>query len=157
MSVKPTMKRGPYKRRSLADRWAALVERGSGCWEWQGSRTPDGYGRINSGGRGVPLPAHRVSYELHVGPIPEGFEIDHLCKNPGCVNPAHLEAVTHKENIRRGLSPAALNARKTHCVNGHEFTSENTKIERRGRKCRTCANEVLRKNYQRQREMVTCP
>jgi hypothetical protein len=80
-----------------------------------------------------------VAYELAIGPIPEGLTIDHLCRNRGCVNPAHLEAVTNRTNLLRGDGIAALNARKTHCKRGHEFTPENTYVWREGtRACRAC-------------------
>jgi hypothetical protein len=79
--------------------------------------------------------AHRVAYEALKGPIAVGLDIDHLCRNPGCVNPAHLEAVTHAENIRRAMS---LRPRKTHCVHGHAYTDENTLVSGRKWICRTC-------------------
>lgn len=103
------------------------VEKSSGCWVYTGYLN-DGYGY--HGGK----LAHRLSYEELVGPIPEGLEIDHLCRNPPCVNPAHLEPVTRAENIRRRF------ALITHCKNGHEFTTENTRIVGvTQRKCRACA------------------
>lgn len=108
----------------------------NGCWVWTAAQMSRGYGAIRVAGK--VLLAHRVSYELYVGPIPEGLTIDHLCRNPSCVNPAHLEAVTQGENVRRGKSPIAANARKTHCKRGHEFTPENTYVETHGRKCRAC-------------------
>lgn len=75
----------------------------SGCWDWIASKKPNGYGQIQTGRRGEGLVyAHRVSYELHKGPIPESLVIDHLCRNRGCVNPEHLEAVPFIENVRRG-------------------------------------------------------
>lgn len=81
--------------------------------------------------------AHRAAYELTVGPIPEGLEIDHLCRLPLCVRPSHLEAVTHAENIRRGLSATA-----THCQRGHAFDDENTYVTPEGRRrCKTCVRE----------------
>lgn len=87
--------------------------------------------------------AHRLAYEWAVGPIPPGAQIDHLCREPRCINPDHLEAVTQRENIVRGESPSAVNARKTHCLHGHEFTPENTyrRPDDGNRQCRACANE----------------
>jgi hypothetical protein len=83
--------------------------------------------------------AHRLAYELFVGPIPEGQTIDHLCRNRPCVNPGHLEVVDMRTNLLRGSSPTAQNARKTHCKHGHEFTPENTALKQgRYRICRTC-------------------
>jgi hypothetical protein len=85
--------------------------------------------------------AHRYVFEFFKGPIPEGFTIDHLCRNTSCVNPFHLEAVTRGENVLRGVGPLAINAKKTHCLNGHEFTEANTQRVPNGRNCRMCANE----------------
>lgn len=81
-----------------------IPEPNSGCWLWVGSVTGPGYGQIsNPDRRGKPLLAHRVSYELHVGPIPEGFDLDHLCRVRCCINPRHLDPVTRRENLRRGI------------------------------------------------------
>lgn len=108
----------------------------TGCWIWQGSKDRAGYGMVNSR---IEVMAHRLSYTLLVGAIPEGLTIDHLCGNPSCVNPAHLEAVTQRENILRGDTVAARNAAKTHCLRGHEFTAENTyTTPAGGRGCKTC-------------------
>jgi hypothetical protein len=96
----------------------------SGCWVWVAATDSCGYGKFNIDGRIVG--AHRVSYEFHKGPIPYGLELDHLCRIPSCVNPIHLEAVTHKENVRRGESRGQYNKTKTHCPQGHEYTKENT-------------------------------
>jgi ribosome-binding protein aMBF1 (putative translation factor) len=84
---------------SLAQRFEAKVKATDGCWEWQGSKGPGGYGVITADGK--QLQTHRVAYELHVGPIPEGLVIDHLCSNRVCVRPDHLEPVTPSENARR--------------------------------------------------------
>jgi HNH endonuclease len=107
------------------------------CWEWQRARQGDGYGHISVAKRLVR--AHRLSYEIFRGPIPDGLTLDHLCRNRACVNPHHLEPVTCRENILRGESPFALRARKTHCPLGHEYTPANTYVSKRGgRDCRLC-------------------
>ena len=121
----------------------------SGCWEWTACKDKDGYGvfsiRINSGRGFKNVKAHRFSYEYFVGTIPDGLEIDHLCRNRSCVNPSHMESVTNAENNRRGISPSAQNKRKTHCVHGHEFSEENTIFYKRGRACKACRSDVKKK------------
>ena len=108
------------------------------CWLWLAYLSPSGYGVIWRNNRLVP--AHRATYELLVGPHPAGLVPDHFCRVRHCVNPDHLEMVTNAVNVLRGVGACAQNKRKTHCVNGHEFTSENT-IWRKGghRACRACA------------------
>jgi hypothetical protein len=117
------------------------------CWDWLQS-TRRGYGRCWPVD-GIPeRVAHRIAYTLEHGPIPDGLTIDHLCRNRRCCNPAHLEAVTERENILRGTCPAAENARKTHCNRGHEFTPENTYDKREGqRQCKTCMRDNDRRRY----------
>ena len=125
------------------------------CWSWKGPTDPKGYGRLQVNGRWDY--AHRVGYELLVGPIPRGLTLDHLCRNRRCVNPRHLEPISNRENILRGYSFSATNHRKTHCHRGHEFTPENTRIERqrggrRSRRCRECAREASKAAYARIRD-----
>jgi hypothetical protein len=119
------------------------------CWLWMGYRKSgksDGYGRFYADGR-ISL-AHRVSYALSIGQIPDGLTLDHLCRNRGCVNPCHLDAVTNRVNCMRGESFSALNARKTHCKHGHEFTEKNTyRMPNGNRACKACRAIVkLRKS-----------
>lgn len=130
--------------RDVIDRMADKFTVGDDCWEWTGAHNPGGYGRIGGGGkRGPSLLAHRVLYERMVGPIPDGLTLDHLCRNPSCVRPDHLEPVTNRENILRGTSPVADRARQTHCIRGHAFTAENTYThpQRGTRHCRACDAE----------------
>ena len=132
-----------------------VPEPNSGCWTWLGFVNRRGYGRFFNGNTLVQ--AHRFSYEQYHGSIPEGCELDHLCRNTGCVNPAHLEAVSHRINILRGTSPAAQRARKHHCDHGHSFTPENTYTDSKNRRsCRQCHLLTEQKRRQRQRsENVT--
>lgn len=123
-----------------------------GCWLWTGSiNGHNGYGGLKMRD-GTVILVHRLSYELLVGPIPKGLEIDHLCRVRNCVNPAHLEPVTKTENWRRGISIFAINARKTHCKSGHEFTTENTYIMADGgRSCRICMRRYQSEYQERKR------
>ena len=134
------------KRPPLAERIAAKskLDPKTGCLVWQGLLgLTGGYGRISVNDRDRYV--HRVAWELANGPVPEGFELDHLCRNRACLNLDHLEIVTRRENVRRGVGLAAINARKTHCKRGHEFTPENTYIDNRNiRYCRTCRRIAAR-------------
>lgn len=111
------------------------------CWWWLGRLEKGGYGRFTRGTHRS-VYAHRLAYEMVIGPIPQGLTLDHLCRHPACVNPSHLEPVTMLENIRRGGSPSARNARKTRCLRGHPYDEGNTMPRRAGgRICRTCEQE----------------
>lgn len=118
----------------------------TGCWVWQGAMTHQGYGHIMIGGR--LHKAHRVYYEQANGSIPAGLTIDHLCRNPSCVNPGHMEPVTLAENVRRARALVPL---KTHCHRGHPFDEDNTGIRGRWRFCRECRriNERARRRESR--------
>jgi hypothetical protein len=128
----------PVERQRLRDvpvpiRFWAKVDRTDGCWYWRGHIIPLGYGQFGIGNRKL-VRAHRYAYEQLIGPIPDGLELDHLCGVRHCVNPSHLEPVTHAENMRR--------SRKTHCKRGHELAGDNLYFTKRGdRGCRACRTE----------------
>lgn len=128
--------------------------RADNCWLWSGAINDDGYGILRR------KSAHRFSYEMHFGAIPKGMEIDHICCVRSCVNPRHLEVVSHTENVRRswdrgqrehlrdrlGVSQAA----KTHCSHGHEYSIENTRIDEAGRRrCRQCDNDKAKRYHRK--------
>ncbi len=119
----------------------SIPEPNSGCTLFLGP-TRSGYGNMKF--RGELWPVHRVSYTVHVGEIPPGLHLDHLCRNPSCINPGHLEPVTPYENWRRGMASGAIAQRTNRCQKGHEFTEQNTYIWRNKRTCRTCRNESER-------------
>jgi hypothetical protein len=120
------------------------------CWIWQGNKSPKGYGVMYFDGRPM-VRAHQVAYQLIVGPIPNGLQLDHLCRNPSCVNPKHLEPVTCKENVLRGIGVTAINARKTHCPKGHSLSGENLYLYKGWRSCKICRNESSKKSNQRRK------
>lgn len=140
-----------YQGETAWERFEARIayEPMSGCWLWTGSTDPCGYGKVSI--RGKIISTHVVSYTKARGPVPAALELDHLCRTPQCVNPDHLEAVTRRENVLRGLSPMARNARLTHCLRGHEFTSDSTYPPRpnRGheRRCKLCVRAASRERY----------
>lgn len=125
------------------------VDLNTGCWLIC-SRNDD-YASLRRNGREEK--AHRVAYELLVGPIPEGFTIDHLCRRKNCVNPNHLEAVTNRENVLRGVGATAHNAAKTECIRGHPFDETNTYFHPRRleRRCRICQRADHNRAYARKR------
>ena len=136
--------------------WAKVDKSGSAenpwCWTWTASLHPGGYGRFALR-HGKVVYAHRMAYELEIETIPSGLDIDHLCRNRRCVNPAHLEIVTRRENTLRGVGPSASNARKTACPKGHPLIGENvyTAPGKRRRQCATCRAEVCRTRVRRKK------
>lgn len=130
----------PQVEKTLAQRFAEKVKLGAqakDCWEWTARRDTGGYGVLKSGRKN--RRAHRISYEMFVGPIPEGLQLDHLCRVRHCVNPEHLEPVTLRVNSLRSNGVSAANAKKTHCKRGHPFSGENLLVTKKGtRQCRAC-------------------
>lgn len=116
-----------------------------GCWQWISTVNSEGYGQIRISGK--QRGAHRVVYEELVGPIPEGLQLDHLCRNRSCVNPDHLEPVTHRENWRRGDHPAAIVQRNQACKHGHSMDDAYVDPKSGWRTCRTCQQETQRRSY----------
>lgn len=122
------------------ERFWSKVDKSGDCWLWTGALRSGGYGHWWA--NNADLLPHRYAYEVTVGPIPDGMQLDHLCRVRHCCNPAHLEPVSQRENNLRSLSPSAENAVKTHCKWGHEFTPENTYRPPKkptSRHCRACA------------------
>jgi hypothetical protein len=120
----------------LEERLIAGSSRDGEHLRWQRAKNHKGYGRLGVNGRTVG--AHRVAYEVWVGPIPDGFDIDHLCGVRDCIEPTHLEAVTHRENLRRAGNPML---KRTHCPQGHPYAGDNLRVTRFGRMCLTCRRE----------------
>ena len=131
-------------RTATEERFWEKVEKTDTCWLWLGALGHFGHGTFKVEGKTVK--AHRYAYELLIGSIPDGLVLDHVCQIPPCVNPDHLEPVTQRENVQRGSTPPANNARKELCLNGHVFSTENTRFDpkTKHRICRTCARETMR-------------
>lgn len=126
----------------------SIPEPNTGCWLWLGTLAAGGYGTVSVPGRekGAKTQAHRASYEAFVGPIPAGLEIDHMCKVRSCVNPRHLRAVTHRENLMASDTITRRAAMATHCPAGHPYFGDNL-IQRKGhgRECRICMLATARR------------
>jgi HNH endonuclease len=130
--------------RSLREKFFDKVQKTDNCWNWIGP-IQNGYGRFRISQRPTKMKsAHRFSYEAHIGPIPSGLTIDHLCRNRSCVNPSHMEVVSIKENVLRGESISAINSRKLKCIKGHAFSKENTSICMGRRVCKSCRRIYMR-------------
>lgn len=128
---------------SLGDRFWSKVDKTGECWIWTAYRNKGGYGTYRDG-RTMSL-AHRVSYRAVRGDVPEGKELDHLCRNRSCVRPDHLEPVSRRENIARGESHVSAQMKTTTCGKGHPFDSENSYVDGRGKRvCRTCVRDKVR-------------
>lgn len=146
-------------RSRFLHRQIRVIRRGDWeCWIWQGACDRAGYGVIVRDRQSYR--AHRVSYEIFIGPIPPGLVIDHLCRTRNCLNPEHLEPVTIGENVRRGESISMTQGKRTHCVNGHPFSSDNVRLSSyrqkdftRGtyRKCKECARQIGQRYRERKR------
>ena len=136
--------------KSMLERLSDKVLVGDDCWEWTAAKDRAGYGFMMHEGKR--LAAHRATYELIVGPIPKGLVLDHLCRNPGCVRPLHLEPVTQKENVHRGLA-----CPKSHCHRGHPLSGDNLYVSPKGeRKCQACMKILNRKYRDEGRGYTRC-
>ena len=121
--------------------WRKVWPKGD-CWEWRGTKAGNGYGVFHV--RGKRIPAHRYAYELAGGRFLPGEVSDHLCSHPLCVRPSHLIPATNRENVLRGSGPTAVNARLTHCPQGHPYDAKNTWVDKeRTRHCRKCMRASL--------------
>ena len=152
------MKAGP-----IIERFENLIEYipGFTCWAWMGRCDKGGYGRITKTNNEHGYIAHRLSYELYRGGIPDGYDIHHLCKNKWCVNPNHLEPISKREHMILDNPIIALNANKSHCINGHEFNYQNTIIRTfdKGRhphrRCNVCVMERGKRYYSIKKEKLS--
>ena len=139
LKSRPPSKRRPERRKPITERILERIDKDeNGCWLWRGYVGPTGYAVLTTGS-GESTSLQRASYEAFRGAIPEGMVVDHLCRVRHCGNPWHLEPVANRENLMRGESPSAKNARRTQCPYGHAYDQENTYYDSRGwRQCKTC-------------------
>ena len=138
---------------SVTARFFAKVNKTETCWLWAACLNNNGYGRFYFNGRNIT--AQRAAFILFRGEIPNGFEIDHLCRVRHCVNPDHLETVNHRTNLLRGNTNTAARWHRTHCPRGHELEGDNITWIRdgRGRECRRCKNDRMKVYYWKMKEI----
>jgi hypothetical protein len=136
----------PRMSGDLLERLSNKFTVGDACWVWHAAKSV-GYGKLNWHGK--QQFAHRLTYELMVGPIPAGLELDHLCRNRACVRPDHLEPVSRRENLRRGDTFVAQYLSHTHCKEGHPLSGDNLVMDGRARRCRICRNLYARQRSRR--------
>ena len=154
------------KPKLIEFRLLSKIKKTETCWLWEGQKNVNGYGKIGIGSRtdktNRMVYAHRLSYEIYVGPIPEYLTINHICKVRNCVNPSHLEAITLIENLKKadlGKNTGLKQRSKTHCPSSHEYDKRNVRIARDGsRKCKPCQTKRSREWYQKKRmELILRP
>ena len=131
----------PYMISNVLENFWSKVNKTDSCWNWTACKNKDNYGQFWLEGK--PYKVHRIVYEMYYGKIPSGLVLDHLCRNKRCCNPEHLEAVTNKENITRGLAGKTINRYnphkdKTHCSKGHPYSGDNLLFNKNKRVCRIC-------------------
>ena len=131
--------------------YVAILGQASGCWDWTGTIDRNGYGLIGESCTRRMIRAHRFAYELLVGPIPDGMVTDHLCRNPSCVNPLHLEIVSPQENTRRGNGKSAIHARRDACSRGHRYADGEWNMRGSVRVCLACERLVGKERRDRNR------
>lgn len=140
--------------RSFEERLWARIDKAApdGCWVWTGALNASGYGAVGRDSK--VLRVHRVTYELLVGPIPDGLQLDHLCRNRACCNPEHLEPVTNRENWLRGQHHTAVMLRDGVCKRGHQMTAENTRVRSDGSRCCRECNRLMAAERRRRKGMT---
>lgn len=140
------------KRRPIGERFWEKVQKTDECWLWVAGLNADGYGMFESVAEFGTNRAHRVAWIMANGPIPQGMQLDHLCRVRSCVNPAHLEVVTNKENILRSNGWGGVSSRRAHCPKGHPYSGDNLRVGGGRRHCVACVRESTRNRMRRIRQ-----